>query len=66
MDGLLAGLLIFDRLMPVSDPHREVSASHDVIHAGPDPDTVSDEDKAKLATVGWHVSEEHECFYYFT
>jgi hypothetical protein len=43
-------------------PSGDVSAEHDEVHAGPDPEVVSDADKAELASLHWHVSEEYNCF----
>lgn len=36
-------------------PHSAfLSAEHDEIHAGPDPENVTDEDKAILEELGWN------------
>ena len=50
------------------EPHKfgNISAEYDVIYAGPDPEKVSDEDKARLEQLGWSVEDEYSCFYQFT
>lgn len=65
MRNILEGLQIFDRIMPY-DEYAGFAAEHDVVYAGPHPEIVSDEDKAKLEELGWHPSEEFDCFYHFT
>ena len=49
-----------------SPQYADVSAEHDVLYAGPDPETVSDEDKKALSELGWEPETEYNCFYYFT
>ena len=44
----------------------DIAAEHDIIYAGPAPNDVSEDDKLKLAELGWHVEEEFDCFFYFT
>lgn len=46
--------------------HGHVSAEHDEVFAGPNPDVVSDADKAELERYGWSVDEDVECFRHLT
>jgi len=43
-----------------------VQEDHEIIYAGPNPEVVSDEDKARLDELDWMICEEHECFSKFT
>ena len=42
------------------------SAEDGLIYSGPDPNTVSDEDKKRLLVLSWHPNTGYECFYIFT
>jgi hypothetical protein len=68
LEKIIRGLQIFDRLMPkgANKPYRSVAAEHDVLYSGPNPDDVSEADKAELEELGWHVDEALECFYHFS
>lgn len=55
---------IFAKYEP--DVFGQVSASHDIIYAGPKPYDISAEDKKRLEELGWHEDYTHECFYHFT
>ena len=48
------------------DKAYSVQPAHDEIFAGPNPDVVSAEDRARLEELGWMVDEESECFHIFT
>ena len=41
-----------------------VMPGDDVLYAGPDPDSVTEEDKAELGTLGWFATK-NECFIKF-
>lgn len=57
----VAAFTIFAKYAPID----EFGVEHDVIYAGPDPELVSDEDKATLEILGWSVEEQYDCFYHF-
>jgi hypothetical protein len=42
---------------------QDISAEHDEIYAGPDPEVVSPEHLIELEALGWHASDGEECFY---
>jgi len=46
--------------------YAQISAEHDVIYAGPDPEDVSEEDRKRLSELGWYVDEHLDSFYRFT
>lgn len=46
-----------------TDSSFEISAEHDELYAGPDPETVSEEDKKRLDELGWFESDG--CFQRF-
>ena len=64
LDQIRFGLNIFAELMSEASD-RSVGAGHDVIYAGPNPSTVSDEKRVELEALGWHVEDEFDCFYHF-
>jgi hypothetical protein len=51
---------IFAKYVP-EDEYFEVAAEHDEIYAGPNPEKVTPEDKARLEELGWHDFEDG-CF----
>lgn len=59
---MIRAFQIFDEY----DGYQDISAEHDVIYAGPDPENVSVADKAELASLGWHPEREFGCFRRFT
>lgn len=59
--GWIEAFQIFEKYEP--DVFAEVSAEHDVIYAGPSPDKVSDEDKARLEELDWAIDEDVNSFY---
>lgn len=61
--GWIEAFQIFAKYMPEGE-WFEVAAEHDEIYAGPNPETVTSEDKARLEELGWHDFEE-ECFQRF-
>ena len=64
LDQIRIGLNIFAELMPL-ESDRAVAVEHDVMYAGPDPSTVSEENRVEIETFGWHAEEEFDCFYHF-
>lgn len=55
-EQIIQGLTILSKY---SD--NEIAAEHDILYAGPAyGDTVSDEDKATLETLGWHIDSGTE------
>jgi hypothetical protein len=56
---------IFDKYTDPDKPFGDVSAEHDEIYAGPDPEDVSIEDKERLDTLGWQEEDKYGCFSYF-
>lgn len=57
MSKLIEALQIF---LKYGDPQYPTHCEHDVLTiCGIDPDDVSDEDKAKLDELGFHVSDEY-------
>lgn len=60
-DKFIEGFFIFKKY----DHNHGISASHDIIYAGPDPEAVSAEDLEKLETLGWNREDEEGCFYRF-
>lgn len=55
---------IFERYLP-NEKWAQVAGEHDVVYAGPNPETVSDEDRARLDQLGW-IPSEFDCFQKFT
>jgi len=47
-------------------PEDDMAADHDIIWAGPDPNSVSEVDIVKLAALGWHPEWDLDCFYHHT
>ncbi len=60
-ENFRAGLAIFERY----EHYPRMTARHDEIYAGPDPESVSDEDRATLESLGWFESDE-DCFMWMT
>lgn len=55
------------RIFQKYDPGSfNVQASHDEVHAGPEPDSVSDDDLRELYALGWRKDEYGSCFRKFT
>lgn len=54
---------IFQKYDPGS---YSVQASHDEVHAGPSPESVSDDDMRELIALGWREDEYGDCFSKFT
>lgn len=42
-----------------------VCAEHDIIYAGPDPEDMSEHDRAIMLELGWHETDE-DCWGFFT
>lgn len=47
------------------EEYAHVSAEHDVIYAGPNPEIVSEEHKLRLSDLHWQADTELGCFYRF-
>ncbi len=60
--GIAEGLKILSRY----DDGYCVGASHDEIHAGPQAETISTEDKAELKRLGWIVDRKNGNYMIFT
>jgi hypothetical protein len=55
------GIDILDKY--TDDDEWAINAEHDQFWAGPDSETVSEEDAAKLKELGWRIDEESwSCF----
>jgi hypothetical protein len=59
----IAAFTIFAKYEPNGG---EVAAEHDVVYAGPNPETVNEDDIVTLDDLGWHISHDYDCFYAFT
>ncbi len=62
--GWIEAFTIFDKYEP--EAIYVVQPDHDIVYSGPNPDKVSEEDKARLEELGWLVDEDLECFSKFT
>lgn len=62
-DKVIQGLEIFKKYP--GHPHY-VTAEHDMLFAGPRPSKVSEEDIAKLASLGWNPEDNDDCFIKFS
>jgi hypothetical protein len=62
--ALIEAFQIFDKYQP--DETFVVSAEHDIIYTGCSPDLVSDDDKKRLAELGFHIDEHLDSFYMHT
>lgn len=60
---IIRALEIFSKYSDVSEEF--ISAEHDEIYSGPDPEIVSAEDLAELKELGWNPSEFSGSFYKF-
>jgi hypothetical protein len=61
MSDLIEALTI---LLKYGNPHNPTNCSHDMLTiCGIVPDLVNDEDKAKLAHLGFNHDEQEGCFY---
>lgn len=58
--GWIEAFTIFQKYHPAVD----INAEHDIIYAGPPPSKVSEEDKARLAQLRWHVDTMVDSFYH--
>jgi hypothetical protein len=61
-DGWIAAITIFKKY----ENAFHVEPGHDILWAGPDPAKVSDEDKEVLEALGWHPSDDSDCFAKYT
>jgi hypothetical protein len=59
--GYAEAFTVFAKYSTSSYDH--VAGEHDIIYAGPDPSVVSDEDKATLESLGWHIDTSLDSFY---
>jgi hypothetical protein len=62
--GWSEAFTIFAKYEP--DEFANISVEHDIIYAGPVAGKVSDEDKARLEILGWHIDAEFDCFCRYT
>ena len=59
--NLITALGVFSKYQP----NGNISAEHDTLYAGPSPADVSEADAVVLDGLGWHPSDEYDCFYAF-
>lgn len=53
---VIEGLKLF---MEIEGDKHNVCAEHDIVYAGPDAaDTLTDEQRARLEALGWHIDSE--------
>ena len=45
---------------------HEVSAQHDILYAGADPEVMTENDKEVVEKLGWHEEIEYDCWGFFT
>ncbi len=72
LDRIIEGLIMFRGIKPkdvrahTSELEYSVAAEHDVIYAGPSPDTLSEGQVLYLRELGWYADESLDCFQFFT
>lgn len=64
--GWAEAFTIFAKYSKDENGFDHVAGEHDEIFAGPNPEIVSAEDKARLSALGWSADNDVECFQKFT
>lgn len=62
-DSILESIQIFRKYASSGTDTFPMYPAHDQFYAGPNPEIVSDEDKARLEALGWFVEEDSFCIF---
>lgn len=62
-DAMLESIQIFRKYASAGTDEFPMHPAHDQFYAGPSPDVVSDEDIARLESLGWFVEEDSFCIF---
>jgi hypothetical protein len=57
-DAWVEAATIFSRYEEIAD----IGAEHDIIYAGPVPSDMDTKDRERLKALGWHISDDNDCW----